>query len=185
MNNVCSLNLNENFIEEYISLVSDLSKKDNVKEIKQEYLKKLKSLKSKYSSYVADDDFFDSVRNLINKSFDIQDILGENQALAQVLSKDYNGELSTYDPRFVESTLDDGSKTDELDSTKQEKENDQAIKENIIAQYFPMASDARLAFEHRFKNDLIVENNSSQSSVIKSEKSVLSPDGEKRAESKN
>jgi hypothetical protein len=34
MNNVCSLNLNENFTEEYISLVIDLSKKDNIKEIK-------------------------------------------------------------------------------------------------------------------------------------------------------
>jgi hypothetical protein len=42
----------------------------------------LKSLKSKYSSYVTDDDFFDSVRNLIDESFDIQDILEENQALA-------------------------------------------------------------------------------------------------------
>lgn len=155
MNNVCSLNLNENFTKEYISLVRELSKKDNPKEIKQEYLKQLKSLKSKYSSYATDDNFFNSIRSIIDESFDIQDILEGNQALAQVLSQDYNGELSVYDPRFVESTLDDGSKTDELDSTKQEKENDQAIKESIIAKYFPMASDARLAFEHQFKNSLI------------------------------
>lgn len=155
MPNVCNISSNKKFVNEYVSLVKSISIIANNNEAKKEYLKGLKNLKSKYSKYITDDNFFDSIRDIINISFEIREIMEENEGISQILSHDYNGELSTYDPNYVESTLDIKSKFETIDSTPQEKNEKTAIQEQLLAQYFPMASDSRLSFELRFRNGLI------------------------------
>lgn len=155
MANVCRVGSKTlDFTREFYSLVKSLEVLDKA-EIKQKYLEELKRLKLKYSSDISEDDFFNFVRDIIDNSDDILDIIENNENLSEVLSQNYNGELSIYDPNFVESTLDNESKFDKIDSTPQENNDANALKESTIAQYFPMASDARLAFELKFKNGLI------------------------------
>ena len=155
MANSCGLKSIPSFSKEYIALVKTLRNKTGVKEIKEEYLDGLRKLKSKYSTYINTEDFFDYIQQIIDNSADIFNYISRNEDLDKVLSLDYSKELSVFDPNFVESTIDDQSKFDNLDSTVQEKNEKNAIADSIIAQYFPMASDARLAFEHRFKYNLI------------------------------
>lgn len=155
MANVCRVGSKTlDFTREFYSLVKSLESLDET-EMKQKYLEELKILKTKYSSDISEEDFFNFVRDIINNSDDILDVVEDNEKLSKILSQNYNGELSNYDPNFVESTLDNESKFDKIDSTPQENNDANALKESIIAQYFPMASDARLAFELRFKNGLI------------------------------
>ena len=139
------------------SLVNSLIKLSDVKEQKEEYIKGLRLIKSQYANVLSDDLFFDEVSEVIQGD-DIDDMIPETedgQNLRSILEQGYQGELSTYDPNFVESTLDNGSKLDEIDSTPQEKNNKNAIKEHFLVEYFPMSSDARLAFQQRFKENII------------------------------
>lgn len=147
-------------IKQLKSLIKDLIKLPTVKEQKREYIRGLRFIKSQYSEILSDEMFFDIVSETIQGDdvfMMIGEIQDENQAnkLLSILEQGFQGELSTYDPNFVESTLDVESKFDEIDSTSQEKNERRGIKEQFLSEYFPMSSDARLAFQQRFKEKII------------------------------
>ena len=153
MGNVCSLNQDKQFKQEFIKIVNSLEGINDKQELEDNYIRALKNLRNTYSE-VSDDNFFDSIKDIVSSAGMIWK-MRKNGNLASVLSQDYQGELTSTDTNYIESTLDNESKFDNIDSTEQEKNEKEAIKQNTLASYFPMSSDARLAFEQKFRNDLI------------------------------
>jgi hypothetical protein len=85
MANVCRVGSKTlDFTREFYSLVKSLESLDET-EMKQKYLEELKKLKLKYSSDISEEDFFNFIRDIINNSDDILDIVEENEQLSKIL----------------------------------------------------------------------------------------------------
>jgi len=86
MVNVCRIGSKTlDFTREFYSLVKSLESLDE-SEMKQKYLEELKRLKLKYSSDISEEDFFNFIRDIINNSDDILDIVEENEQLSKILA---------------------------------------------------------------------------------------------------
>lgn len=157
----CKLSEKPKFKNSVESLVETISKIDNKKDQKYEFIKGLRTLKSQYSSIYSDEEFLESVKEIVDGIVKFIGFYGYNNEKGQLSSllnyDNYSKDLQIEDPNYIEDTIDMGkSKQEDMDSTEQEKEEKEAIKASFLNQYFPMATDARLAFEQRFKNNLIL-----------------------------
>ncbi len=125
-------------------------------EKKSVYLEELQRLKNKFKVIDFNEPLstvysIRSIRKLFSKDNNLKNILFFENGQVNT----YSQELSTQDPAQVESTLDLGSKFDNIDSTNTEKNELNAAKEHFLNPYFIMASGSRLWFEQDFKHELI------------------------------
>lgn len=146
---LCGNVVDKGFLKSLSSLVKDISNIEDENEMAGAFIEQLKLLRSEYQ----DGDFFEAI-DIALKGRGIR----KNSVFKGVLSSLTNLK-SLVDPKkdttVLETISEDNSKVNLLDESRMEQIERESAKGAYLNVYFPLSSDARLAFEQRFKYAII------------------------------